>query len=233
MSGPRCPSCGGLVAEDAEWCGQCLAPLDRPSPAPAQPQEPAAKPPRLPAAGNGGGSPTGGAVPGAGGGEVRVEGERVLWTCPTCDAENPLEAGVCTACGTPFRRLFEEPEAPRTTHPGRAVALSLAFPGAGHVAAGRVAEGMARAVVFAYAVGTGVAMLAARGGVGAGPFLPLVALSFAVAAGLYAVSAVDAARAARGEPALLTSRMLLYGAAGLILLTVAVLVVSGLRATGG
>jgi hypothetical protein len=40
---------------------------------------------------------------------------------------------------------------------------------------------------------------------------------------------MDAARLARGEPPLITPRILLYGGAGLILLTVVVLVVVGVR----
>jgi hypothetical protein len=43
-------------------------------------------------------------------------------------------------------------------------------------------------------------------------------------------SAGDAGGVARGEPPVVTPRILLYGGAGLILLTVVVLVVVGLRA---
>src|SRR5262249_17984360 len=33
----RCPNCGALVSEDAEWCGQCFTNLREPSPAPPVP----------------------------------------------------------------------------------------------------------------------------------------------------------------------------------------------------
>jgi len=111
------------------------------------------------------------------------------------------------------------------------VAFSLLFPGLGHFVTGRGAEGVARAVIFAYAAASAVTILVATGGK-PGPFLSLVAASVVVAVGLYGVSAMDAARAARGEPPLLGSRILLYGGAGLILLTVVVLLVAGFRVSG-
>ena len=154
-----------------------------------------------------------------------------MWLCPTCDRENPIEATSCRTCGTPFGRLLEEGDARPRADPGRAVAFSLLFPGLGHFVTGRGAEGVARAVIFAYAAASAVTILVATGGK-PGPFLSLVAASVVVAVGLYAVSAMDAARAARGEPPLLGSRILLYGGAGLILLTVVVLLVAGFRVSG-
>jgi TM2 domain-containing membrane protein YozV len=154
----------------------------------------------------------------------------VLWTCPTCAAENPFEERVCTSCGTPFVELFEQPPARSQPPARRVLALSLAFPGAGHLAAGRVAEGLARAVVFAYSAGTGLVILLSRRGLGLGPFRALMAVFVLAAAVLYAITAVDGSRLARGAPQLLSTRMLLYGATGLMVLTLAVLVVSGLRA---
>ncbi len=156
----------------------------------------------------------------------------MLWSCPSCGTENRIEETACSACGTPFRRLFDDAEETRAApSTERAVGLSLALPGAGHIASGRVGEGVARAVVFAYALGTGLSVLVARGGRGLGPFLPLVALLMAAAAILYGITVADARRLARGEPQLLTTRMLLYGATGLIVLTVLVLVLSGMRVT--
>jgi hypothetical protein len=83
-------------------------------------------------------------------------------------------------------------------------------------------------VIFAYAAATAIIILVMTGG-GPGPFLSLLIASALVALGLYVVSAMDAARLARGEPPLITPRILLYGGAGLILLTVVVLVVVGVR----
>jgi hypothetical protein len=106
--------------------------------------------------------------------------------------------------------------------------LSLVFPGAGHVASGQTAEGVARGVIFGW-VAIILALLLVRGGFRAGPHLPLVLIYAAAAVGLYWVTAVDAGRAAEGEGPLLSSRVLLYGFGGLILLTVAILFVLGMR----
>lgn len=151
-----------------------------------------------------------------------------MWECPTCQTENPIAAMTCATCGTPFGKLLEDAEPRPTTDPGRAVAYSLLFPGLGHMVAGRVAEGAARAVIFAYAAATTIIILVMTEG-GPGPFLPLLIASALVSVALYVVSAMDAARLGRGEPPLITPRILLYGGAGLILLTVVVLLVVGVR----
>jgi hypothetical protein len=164
---------------------------------------------------------------GGGRGSVRRTAGGLIWICPRCDLENPIETQLCARCGARFESLFSQPERRPTIEPGRAARLSLLFPGAGHIAAGRSAEGVARAVIFAWAAVSVLAMLIMRGGLRPGPLLPLVLLYLAVAAGLYAITAVDAGRAARGEPPLLSSRALLYGVGGLILLTVAAILLIG------
>jgi hypothetical protein len=164
---------------------------------------------------------------------IKAQGDALAWTCPTCGNENAIEAQACAACGTPFATLFAESEARPATEPGRAQALSLLFPGLGHAAAGRGAEGLARAVAFLWLAGSAVAILVIRRGLGLGPFLPLVLLLLSAAVVLYAFTAVDARRAAEGRPPMLTTRMLMYGVTGMILLTVLVLVVTGIRASRG
>jgi predicted RNA-binding Zn-ribbon protein involved in translation (DUF1610 family) len=233
MSQRRCPNCGGLVGRDAAWCGQCLHRLDRADDAGSVggvKAPPLSSPPEaekhLPAPEI---RPGSSAVGGGRGFGIRAQG--VVWTCPTCGTANDLEVASCQACGTPFGTLFRE-AAPRTeVKPERAIRLSLLFPGLGHVVAGSVAEGVARAVVFAYALATGVSVLVARSGLGLGPFLPLMLLGFASAGILYVVTAMDAGRAARGDPPVLSTRMLLYGATTLMLITVSVLVIAGVRAS--
>jgi hypothetical protein len=162
---------------------------------------------------------------------IRATDEGIVWACPVCETENPIELSSCRTCGTPFGRLLEEEPPPPGSSPGRAVALSLLFPGVGHFVAGRGAEGLARAVIFAYAAATVVTILVVTGG-RPGPFLSLLVASALVALAVYALTASDAGRAARGEPPLLGSRVLLYGGVALILLTVVVLAIVGLRATG-
>jgi hypothetical protein len=107
------------------------------------------------------------------------------------------------------------------------------FPGLGHRALGRTAEGLARAVVFLWTIGMGVAILVSAGGVDAGPFRSLLLILFAAAALVYATTAADARRIARGEAPLMSSRMLLYGSMGLMFVIVVMLVVSGMRASQG
>lgn len=228
MSGRRCPSCGGLVSTDARWCGQCLSRLDAPTPGETRPvPEPAAEardPSTMRTS-----SPSE-RVASIGGG-IRADGEAIVWTCPTCGSDNSLDARTCGVCGTAFGRLFQDQPAGPEVPAGRAVALSLVFPGLGHAVSGHVGQGLARAVSFGYAVAVAVATLIGREGAALGPFLPLLGASLVAAVGLYVLSAVDAARAARSEPQVLSTRMISYGATTLVLLTVAVLVIAGLRAT--
>ncbi|HEX2025354.1 MAG TPA: hypothetical protein VHH92_03060, partial [Actinomycetota bacterium] len=161
--------------------------------------------------------------PGAGG---------VVWECPTCQGENPIDATACRSCGTPFARLLEEERRRPQVEPARAARLSLLFPGLGHAAAGRGAEGVARAVVFVYALATALTIVVMRAGDGFGPFLPLFLISAAAAVGLYAVTAVDAGRLARGEDPILSTRALLYGAVALMLLTIVIFLLLGTRLGG-
>lgn len=217
----RCPRCGGLVGRDVEWCGQCFLRLDQPPEARGQmDDEPAVTSNRAPEPDP---DPTSRDRP------IKVEEGRAMWACPTCGTENGLDQDVCTTCGFQFARLFEDPQPAPRVSAGRAAALSLVLPGLGHLVAGRIAEGLARLVVFAYALGTALLVLLGRETPIAGPLVPLGWLSMGAAAGLYVVTAVDAGRAAEGSDPLLRNRALLYGAIGLMLLTVVVLVVSGLR----
>jgi hypothetical protein len=238
MSTRRCPACGGLVSADLEWCSQCFTRFDDGGPEAAPEEEATATAtegepadPESPAEGR---PAPDRASPEAGIGEGRavrvVEEGRVLWDCPVCGQENDLETSVCSRCGTTFGRLFEEPQPPPRTSPERAAVLSLLVPGAGHVAAGRVAEGVARAVIFAFTLGMVVAILAAGGGLG-GPLVPLVVLFVGAAATLYLATAVDAFRAVRREPPVLSTRLLLIGATVLLMVAVAVLIIGGQRLT--
>jgi DNA-directed RNA polymerase subunit RPC12/RpoP len=232
----RCPNCGGMVSGGAEWCGQCYARLDHPGVPKAQPAGERSAPPGEP------GSvqpaplaerepqvpPTAVSTSAGGSGPVRRTDRGLVWTCPRCDLENPIESPVCTRCGTKFDRLFSQPEQRHRGDPDRAARLSLLFPGAGHIAAGRAADGFARAVLFVWTALTVVAILVMRGG-SPGPFLPVLVPYAAAAVGVYAVTVVDARRAAEGYSPLISSRVMLYGVVGLILFTVAILFVFSTR----
>lgn len=189
--------CGALVSASAEWCGQCYTPLRR--------QEPAGEP-----------------------GETRPPGLEVAdgrpeWTCPTCGTRNAIEESYCTVCGTPFARLFDQPKTSREVDPEVAAVWSLAFPGLGHWRLGRKGDAVARFVVFAWAFGALLVLLASRFGKGGlGPTLPLFTVFLLGSAVVYASSALDAYRLASGERPLVSSRALLWGSVGMIVVSVLV-----------
>lgn len=234
MSERRCPNCGGLVGADAEWCTQCFTRLDGGAPEPAiqpagaaaapvagRPAEAAPRPPPPPDAGRSDGERI-----------VRATGDAIVWACPACSTENPIESKVCSACGTPFRRVLEKPPDPITIDPGRAATLSLFFPGVGHYVIGRKGEAFARGVIFTFAFITGLSSLAAvRSGSG-GLYFLLMVLAFGVAAALYVVTTLDAGRAAERQEPLLQPRVLMYGGVGLMLLTLGVVTTAALGARG-
>jgi hypothetical protein len=93
-----------------------------------------------------------------------------------------------------------------------------------------MADGVARAVVFGWIGLTVLAMLVMRGGFRPGPLLPVLLLYVVAGTAVYGITAVDARRAAEGEPPLLSSRILLYGVGVLILLTVGIMFLLGTRA---
>jgi hypothetical protein len=156
-----------------------------------------------------------------------------VWDCPACGTENPIDSPICSACGTPFRQMLQEPEEPIDVDPGRAAMLSLIFPGVGHFVAGRRGDGIARGVVFAFALVTGIVSLGAVMRGSGGLYTLLMVLSLAAAAALYVISTVDAGRAASRLPQLLPPRVLMYGGIGLMLATLTVLVIGAMGARGG
>ena len=134
-------------------------------------------------------------------GAAQMAGER---RCPSCGGLSALDA-ECSACATPFGRLFEKPWSGPRVGPGTATAWSLGFPGLGHWKEGVRAEGVARMVLFAWTFGTVLLILISRSGRGFGSFLLFLLF---LAAALYVVSAVDAGRVASGRTPLVSSRVL-------------------------
>jgi len=188
----RCGRCGGLLAPDAEWCGQCYAPVGSVAAEPA-PADPEAR-------------PAAGSEPG--------------WDCPSCGRTNPLEADLCASCGTSFGRLLEDPEPAPAVEPARARSLSFLFPGLGHVAAKRAADGLVRMVTFAWLLGALLALVLARREGGLGRATIFVVLYGVAAAALYAVTPVDAERVASGESPVLSTRVVGIGLGVVLLLTI-------------
>jgi len=209
----RCPNCGALVAPDAEWCTQCYEPLRREEPA-------AASSPVTPGAIGVARERTTGVVETPGGGALEVEEGHATWTCPVCGETNDIEASICLVCGTPFTRLFAEPEAPPSIDPEKAAVWSLAFPGLGHWKLGRKGEAVARFILFGWTFGTLCVLIASRIGKGGlGPTLSLFALFAGASFAIYALSALDAYRIAKGEEPVVSTRILLWGSAGLVVLS--------------
>jgi hypothetical protein len=221
----RCRSCGALASPDAEWCGQCLRPLGEAAAGPSEPPtEPREPPPDTTS--------------------IATEAEPVLrtqprpepepatpaepgpaltasdWTCPVCQHRNALSAAACEVCGTPFARLFAEPERHIEIEPGRALAWSLLLPGLGHFTAGRRADGVTRMILFAWTFGTVLVMLVSRSSeTGFGPLAPLFWLFALAVVALYLTSAVDAWRIAAGEEPLVSSRMLVWAVVVLVVVS--------------
>jgi ribosomal protein L40E len=215
MGDRRCPSCGALVSVDAQWCGQCFMPLEQVEP--RTPAGAATAPPGGPGPSVASTLPPAGAAAGA----IEVEGGKLAWTCPVCDARNPIEANECSTCGTPFSRLLEEPTGRPDVEPQTAAVWSLALPGLGHWKLGRRTDAVARFAMFGWAFGALLILLASRFGKGGlGPTFPLFLLFVGASLMIHVLSAVDAYRLASGDPPVVSSRTLLWTSAGLVFLSV-------------
>jgi hypothetical protein len=225
----RCPSCGALAAADADWCGQCYHPLTPPK---------AARREHAVAVGSGPAQfymdepPSAVSVGALAAPEPPVELPKraPTWPCAVCGTDNQLERDTCAVCGASFGKLFDEQRAKPQTSPKEAVARSLLFPGLGHLHAGKASEGLARMVLFLWAVGTAAVMLLGSAGHSSSALVPLGIFFLVVALFLYASSAFDAYRIAAGDRPLLSTRALLYGTVVLIMISVGALFVLVTRA---
>ena len=229
---PRCPNCGALVSADAEWCGQCYEPLRH-----------VPQPPVSPVIARSGGTlepedrpgmrePIG--IPKT----VEVAGiehteSGTVWTCPVCEQKNPMALSTCPMCGTPFARLFQEPETTPHVEPGKALALSLLLPGLGHWKLGRKPDAVARIVLFIWSLGTVLVLAFARSGKGLGPIASLFLLFVGSTLILWLVSALDAYRIASDERPFVSARMLLGASIGLVVVSAVVATLAALPAARG
>lgn len=204
----RCPACGALVTEDAEWCGQCFTNLVE-----------ASRPPGVSTAGSGPPMDVQARdVDDATDGASRVP----HWTCPSCGRDNDLDADPCPSCGTPFARLFEDPRSTPEVARGRAIAWSLAYPGLGHRLVGRTGEGVARGAVFTLALGAILFLVVSRAGNSLGPILSFLAIYGLFGIAVYAFTAFEAGHIAEGGDPLVSPRVFAWVAAGLVLVSLAV-----------
>ena len=149
----------------------------------------------------------------------------IVWRCTRCDTVNPLDASVCSVCGTTFADVIRPPDARPERDPNTVAMYALFFPGAGHWYLGLTGQAVARGVLSVWVVL--VAVLAAVAG------SVLMGVVFGLAAlGLWIAGAHDAYREARHESAavILKGRTFLYLVLGLLLLMVVLLVAAGIQA---
>lgn len=149
----------------------------------------------------------------------------IVWTCTRCETVNPLDASVCSVCGTTFADVIRPSEDRPERDPNTVAMYSLFFPGAGHWYLGLTGQAVARGVLSVWVVL--VAVLAAIAG------SVLMGVVFGLAAlGLWIIAAHDAYREARRESAavILKGRTFLYLVLGLLLLMVVLLVAAGVQA---
>jgi hypothetical protein len=202
----RCPSCGALVAADAEWCGQCFAPL---TPARVEPD-----PSTVPAIAEGGAVEAPETAP------VAAPPEAAFWPCSVCGTRNRIEADTCETCGTPFALVMQSVTTREPVDPHDALMRSLIFPGLGHRMVGRATDGAVRGGVFA--VSLAAALIAGLSGVRSAAMLVIVVAFLAIAVAVYVVSALEASQLARGGDLIVSSRTILWVLVGAIFLSVAV-----------
>jgi hypothetical protein len=211
----RCPNCGALVSEDAEWCGQCFTSLREPEPPPAVPAPAVAE--AAPATDATGPTATTAATP------EREEPTGAFWPCPVCRTKNPIVLEACEVCGTPFAAVMRG-ETRREVDPNKAFRRSLLYPGLGHAMLGYSLDGFARGAVFTLAVLVVIFMPLSV------PTTPLtilsIVLALAAAGGIYALSAVETKRLTERRGLLVESRFLLWGAVGLMMVTVGAIALS-------
>lgn len=164
-------------------------------------------------------------------GAFTVTDAGITWSCPHCDTKNPLEAQLCSVCGTTFAQVVKPKVEKPKRDPNTAALLSLFFPGAGHAYVGSMGQAIARGVLSVWVVSMIVISLFA-GDKGASR---LVVIVFGlVATALWMIGAHDAYREARGEEksVILKGKGFLYLTLGLLMLLFALLVGASFQATG-
>jgi hypothetical protein len=209
----RCPNCGALVSGDADWCGQCFTSLREPDPPPAPPNvAPATAEATIPPA----------TIPQATGAPSE-EPVGAFWPCPVCGARNPIVLEACEICGTPFAAVMRG-DTRLAVDPKKAFARSLMYPGLGHAMLGYSIDGFARGAVFA--LGVFIAIFLPLSVPITGLVVLAVVLAVATAVGVYVLSAVETKQLAQRRGLLLSSKVLLWGGVGLMLVTVGAIALS-------
>lgn len=132
--------------------------------------------------------------------QTRDDGDPV-WTCPACDAVNPLAVANCARCGSAFTSFFptETVSQPARVSGNAAIGLSAVLPGAGHWAFRDVPGSIARGLLYLWSVGIAV-MLLARPPASARGLVRGVGVCFALsAAGIWLMSMLETLRLVAGD----------------------------------
>lgn len=217
----RCPACGALNPSGAAWCGQCLTGFPATASTGTDASTPDTAPPDAapPDAASPDGSTPDAASPDAASpdavlpdvtapgteppetarsGDVRTVAGEVEWRCPMCDGWNPLLRPSCVRCGGErhgFGAGVGRPSAAATTaDPTLVVLTTVVWPGVGHLLAGRVGTGAARALLWALWGGGALWLIATGEGTAAARWAG--ATLAAGAAVLWVVSLVEVRRRA-------------------------------------
>jgi TM2 domain-containing membrane protein YozV len=232
----RCPSCNGLNPDGAEWCGLCFTKFDeakaavgaeaerqgQQAPMPA-PETPIPRPARKRIIGL---SELQEAPVIYDRGFLRQQRKLVGWQCGNCGRRNSMDTNICVECGATLFASFdltraklaaEEPkvEVPRKTRPPAIAAVLSVIPGLGQLYVGRIADGIARLLVAAWWIPSGLFLASTE------PLRWVGILFLFAISGLVALSVADAYRHALNPDAdaLLTKQLLLYSNVALVSLT--------------
>lgn len=140
-----------------------------------------------------------------------------------CGAQNPIAYDVCATCATPFATVMRG-TARRQVDPSYAATRSMLFPGAGHAALGYPMDGFARGAVFVLSLAVAIFLVATA------PHTALMLLAigvlFACAIAVYVLSLAETKQLSGGGGLIVPSRLLLWGAVGVMFLIVAVIALS-------
>ncbi|MGH2754925.1 MAG: hypothetical protein ACRDLB_10885 [Actinomycetota bacterium] len=151
----------------------------------------------------------------------------VVWTCRSCDTENPLALSTCSVCGTRFADTVNEEASTRVERDPNTVAMiSLFFPGAGHGYLGSWGQAVARGVLSIWVIFTAVMGIIQKSG------LITVVFGF-TALGLWLLAAHDSYREAQHNPTavILKGKTFMYLVLGLLFLLMVLLMGAGIRAS--
>ena len=212
-----CSHCGARNPAEAEWCGQCFAPLsdrieDREIPPPAGETAEPARAVRedvvamaTPVGTADGAQPEGPVAPAKG-----------TWVCSVCEVTNALETEQCSACGTSiFTSFGAAVEEQVRVDPQQALLRSVVFPGLGHAYAKQGLLGSAIGGLAIMSIGFGIGLVVTGVGDLGWPIL-------LQAAGVWVAAAFDAYRIAGGQEtsALLLKPRVITALVGGVMITV-------------